>query len=91
MVKEKIKNYANKARRVKEIDAFKPGDKVLLRIRTTRYQNQLSTTWQNKIYKVVKICGRSVLVQDQHEKQFFRNATHVKKYISNPAELYQKR
>ena len=86
--KEKIKKYADKARWVKEIDAFKPGDNVLLR--TTRYQNKLSTIWQTKIYKVVKMCGRSVLVQDQHGKQFFRNAAHVKKYFGNPAELYQK-
>ena len=87
VMKEKIENYADKARRVKEIDAFKPGDKVLLR--TTRYQNKLSTIWQNKIYKVVKMCGRGVLVQDQHGKQFFRNAAHVKKYFSNPAGLYK--
>ena len=86
-MKEKIKDYADKARRVKQIDAFKLGDKVLLH--TTRYQNKLSTIWQNKIYKVVKMCGRSVLVQDQHGKQFFRNAAHVKKYFSNPAEFYQ--
>ena len=56
VMKEKIKNYADKARRVTEIDAFRPGDKVLLR--TTRYQNKLSTIWQNKIYKVVKMCGK---------------------------------
>ena len=56
--KEKIKKYADKARWVKEIDAFKPGDNVLLR--TTRYQNKLSTIWQTKIYKSVKMCGRSV-------------------------------
>ena len=88
VMKEKIKSYADKARILKEIDAFKPGDKALLR--TARYQNKLSTIWQNKIYKVVKMCGRSVLVQDQHGKQFFRNAAHVKKYFSNPEELYQK-
>ena len=88
VVKEKIKNYADKAGRVKEIDAFYPGDKVLLC--TTRHQNKLSTMWQNKIHKVLKICGRNVLVQDQPNKQFFRNAAHVKKYFSNPAELYQK-
>ena len=35
------------------------------------------------------MCGRSVSVQDQHGKQFFGNAAHVKKYCSNPAELYQ--
>ena len=35
------------------------------------------------------MCGRSVLVQDEHGKQFFRNAAHVKKYFSNPAELYK--
>ena len=35
------------------------------------------------------MCGRSVLVQDQHGKKFFRNAAHVKKYFSNPAELYK--
>ena len=35
------------------------------------------------------MCGRSVLIQDQHGKQFFRNAAHVKKYFSNPAELYK--
>ena len=87
VMKERIKNYADKATRVKEIDAFKPGDKVLLH--TTRYQNKLSTIWQNKIYRVVKMCGRSVLVQDEHGKQFFRNAAHVKKYFSNPAELYK--
>ena len=87
VMKERIKNYADKARRVKRIDAFKPGDKVLLR--TTRYQSKLTTIWQNKIYRVVKMCGRSVLVQDEHGKQFFRNAAHVKKYFSNPAELYK--
>ena len=88
VMKEKIKNNAGKARRVKEIGAFRPGDKVLLR--TKRYQNKLSTIWQNKIYKVVKMCGRSVSVQDQHGQQLFRNAAHVKKYFSNPVELYQK-
>ena len=41
VMKEKIKNYADKARRVKEIDAFKPRDNVLLR--TTKHQNKLST------------------------------------------------
>ena len=87
-MKKKIKSYADKARRVKEIDAFQTGDKVLFQ--TTRYQNKLSTIWQNNIYNVVKMCGRSVLVQDQHGKQFFRNAAHVKKYFCNPAELYQK-
>ena len=35
------------------------------------------------------MCGRSVSVQDQHGKQFFRNAAHVKQYFSNPAELYK--
>ena len=86
-MKEKIKNNADKARRVKEIDAFRPGDKVLLH--TTRYQNKLSTIWQNKICKVVKMCGRSVSVQDEHGKQFFGNAAHVKKYFSNPAGLHE--
>ena len=87
VMKERIKNYADKARMVKGIDAFKPGDKVLLC--TTRYQNKLTTIWQNKIYRAVKMCGRSVLVQDEHGKQFFRNAAHSKKYFSDPAELYK--
>ena len=88
VMKEKIKNYADKARKVKEIDAFKPKDKILLHL--TRYQNKLSTIWQNKLCKVVKMCDRSVPVQDQQGKQFFRNAAHAKKYLRNSAELYQK-
>ena len=78
-MKEKIRNHDDKARKVKEIDAFKPGNKVLLH--TTRYQNKPSTIWQNKIYKVVKMCGRSVSVQDQHRKQFFRNAALICKEV----------
>ena len=35
VMKGKIRNYADKARRVKEIDAVRLGDKVLLR--ATRY------------------------------------------------------
>ena len=71
VMKKKIKSYADKARRVKEIDAFQTGDKVLFQ--TTRYQNKLSTIWQNNIYKVVTMCGRSVLVQDQHGKQLVQD------------------
>ena len=81
VMKEKIKDYADKARRVKEIDAFKPGDKVLLR--TTRYQNKLFTIWQNNIYKVVKICGRSVSTRSTWK------AVLQKCCLCNPAELYK--
>ena len=88
VMKERIKNYVDKAVRVNEIDAFKPRNKVLRR--TTWYQNKPSITWQIKIYKVVKMCDRGVPEQGQHGKQFFRNAAHVKNHVSNSAELYHK-
>ena len=74
--KEIIALNANKSR--KQLDWVKEGDQVLIR---QKYMNKLSTNFEPRPYKVVKISGPSVTVKSQNGNYFRRHRSHIRKYI----------
>jgi hypothetical protein len=77
--KAKSKEYTDVKRNASYSDVV-IGDTVLLK---QDKANKLSTTFENKPYKVIDKSGSSVVVEGPHGGTYHRDSTHVKKYIAD--------
>ena len=76
--KQKMKENAERVRSTKDI-IISNNDIVL--VRNMKKSNKLSTIWENKLYKVIKVFNRSVKIQDLNNGKFYiRSKSHIKKY-----------
>ena len=77
--KSKIKAYADKRRHAKAVH-LEVGDKVL--VRNLHKKNKLSTHYESKPYKVIKVYPSSCKIQSASGATFICNKAHLKRYVS---------
>ena len=77
--KSKIKAYADKRRHAKAVH-LEVGDEVP--VKNLHKRNKLSTHYESKPYKVIKVYPSSCKIQSASGATFIRNKAHLKRYVS---------
>ena len=75
----KIKAYADKRRHARTVH-LEEGDEVL--VKNLHKRNKLSTHYESKPYKVIKVYPSSCKIQSAAGATFICNKAHLKKYVS---------
>ena len=78
--KSKIKAYAGKQGHANAVH-LEVGDEVL--VKNLHKRSKLSTHYESKPYKVIKVYPSSCKIQSASGENFHRNKAHLKKYVSN--------
>ena len=82
----KIKAYADKRRHARIVHLL--GEEVL--IKNLHKRNKLSTHYESKPYKVIKVYPSSCKIQSAAGATFICNKAHLKKYVSKRCTLTDK-
>ena len=86
--KLKAKEYTDAYRKASPI-TWKLGERVL--IKNLIKGDKLSPPWLDRIFTIVKVYHRSVLVEDDHHRQYIRANGHVKLYRAARGKLLEKK